>query len=247
MEIIIRPDADDAAGLVAEIIADELRAKPDLVLGLATGRTMEPAYASLVKRHRLEKLDFSKCRTFNLDEYVGLPAKNPNSFRHFMNHHLFLNVNIDLRNTHLPDGMAENLKAECADYERLIAQCGGIDLQLLGIGTNGHIGFNEPPSGFHSRTRAQKLSAATRSRNAELFSSPGEVPKRAITMGLGTILDCRRCLLLATGADKAGIVAQAIEGAVTGMVPASALQLHFRCTIILDKAAAQCLKERKRG
>jgi len=241
MEIIIQPNAKAASELAAKFISEALRAKPNLVLGLATGRTMEPVYASLVKKHRDDGLDFSKCRTFNLDEYVGLAANNVHSFRHFMNRHLFLCVNIDLQNTHLPNGVAKNLKTECADYEKLIAGVGGIDLQLLGIGVNGHVGFNEPCSAFDSRTKIQKLSPATRAQNEKLFSRANQMPRRAITMGLGTIFDARKCLLLATGADKAEIVARAIEGPVTRRIPASVLQRHSRCIAILDKAAARGL------
>lgn len=243
MEIIIRPTAESAADLVARVIAGELRAKPGLVLGLATGNTMEAVYARLVRQHRLEGLDFSRCRTFNLDEYVGLPGSHRNSYRHYMNHHLFLNVNIEPANTHLPDGMAADVETECERYEKLITQCGGIDLQLLGIGLSGHIGFNEPMSPFQSRTRVEVLAPVTLAQNGRLFSSPDEMPRKAITMGLGTILDSRRCLFLATGAEKAEIVAKAIEGPVTSEIPATALQFHPRCAVVIDEAAAGLLKE----
>jgi len=242
MEVIIRPNVEAAAELVARVMARELRANPRLVVGLATGRTMESVYARLVHMHREEGLDFSACRTFNLDEYVGLPGNHRNSYRHYMNRHFFLQVNIDLQNTHLPNGLADNLKGECAKYEKLIAQCGGIDLQLLGIGLNGHLGFNEPLSAFNSRTRVKVLSPVTREQNALLFQRPEQMPNRAITMGVGTILDCRRCLLLATGEDKAAIVARAVEGPVTSMISATALQFHPECTFILDEAAASQLK-----
>ena len=241
MEVIIRPNTDAATDLVAQVIARELRANPRLVMGLATGRTMESVYARLVQMHREEGLDFSGCRTFNLDEYVGLPGDHRDSYRHYMNHHFFRQVNIDLQNTHLPNGLADDLRTECTNYEKLIAQCGGIDLQLLGIGLNGHLGFNEPLSAFNSRTRVKVLSPVTREQNALLFQSPEQMPNRAITMGVGTILDCRRCLLLATGEDKAAIVAQAVEGPVTSMISATALQFHPECTFILDEAAASQL------
>lgn len=242
MEVIIRPNADAAAELVARIIAREIRANPHLVLGLATGRTMETVYARLVRMYREEALDFSLCSTFNLDEYVGLPGSDRHSYRHYMNHHLFLQVNIDLRNTHLPDGMAKDLDAECAAYERLIAKFGCLDLQLLGIGRAGHLGFNEPLSALRSRTRVKALAPVTRAQNAPLFQNPDQVPHRAITMGVGTILDARRCLLLATGAEKADIVAKAVEGPITAMISATALQLHPRCTVVVDDAAAANLK-----
>lgn len=243
MEVVIRPTAEAAADLVARIIARELRKNPRLVLGLASGNTMESVYARLAQMHSDEGLDFSMCRTFNLDEYVGLSVNHANSYRHYMNQHLFLRVNIDLQNTHLPDGMAKDLAAECARYEKLIADHGGIDLQLLGIGQNGHLAFNEPLSSFRSRTRVTVLSRATRAQNAPLFSRPESMPRRAITMGVGSILECCRCLLLATGAEKASIVAKAVEGPITSMISATALQLHQHCTFILDQAAAGKLEE----
>jgi len=243
MEILIQPDARAAACLAARLVADILRAKPDAVLGLATGKTMEAVYAELVRLYREEGLDFSRCRTFNLDEYVGLPPSHPNSYRHYMNRHLFGQVNLDLRNTHLPDGLAADLDAECSRYEALIAGCGGIDFQLLGIGLAGHLGFNEPASSLRSRTHVQVLSPVTLAQNAPLFASSGQMPRRAITMGVGTILESRRCLLLATGEEKAEIVARAIEGPVTGMVSATALQFHPQCWVVLDEAAAGRLQQ----
>lgn len=238
MEILIQPSAASATQLAAEMIAQTLRANPRAVLGLATGHTLEPVYARLAQMHQKLLLDFSGCRTFNLDEYIGLPAADPNSYRSYMNLHLFEKVNIARHNTHLPDGMATHLDAACADYEGRIARIGGIELQLLGIGLNGHIGFNEPPSRSDSRTHVEELSPETIRHNAPQFASPARVPRRAITMGIGTILDSHRCLLLATGAEKADIVAQAVEGPLTGQIPASALQTHFNCTVILDSAAA---------
>jgi glucosamine-6-phosphate deaminase len=247
MEVIIRPNADAAAELVADFVARELVARPDAVLGLATGRTMEKVYQSLVQRHRNAGLDFSRCHTFNLDEYVGLAPDHPNSYRYFMRDRLFRHVNIDPRRTHLPDGLSRNPEAECHNYERLIAGSGGIDLLLLGIGMNGHLGFNEPFSEFTSRTRVIALTEATRDQNALLFSRPGQVPQKAITMGVATILEARHCLLLATGKEKADIVAKAISGPMTTSVTASALQRHPACTIVLDEAAASRLHESDRG
>lgn len=242
MEVIIQPSADLAASAAADLIAQALVAKPDLVLGLATGCTMEAVYDRLVQKHQEAGLNFSRCRTFNLDEYVGLMADDPCSYHYFMRQRFFDRVNIDQRNAHLPDGMASDLEAECAQYERLILDSGGIDLQLLGIGLNGHLGFNEPLSAFRSRTRLQTLSRMTRAQNAPLFPSLNRVPHCAITMGVGTILEARRCLLLATGPEKAGIVAGAIEGPLTAMITATAMQLHPACTIILDEAAASRLR-----
>ena len=245
MELIIRPDKDAAALLVARIVASEVRANPRAVLGLATGSTMEAVYRHLVQMHRDSKLDFSSVRTFNLDEYVGLDSTDPHSYRHFMNEHLFKQVNIALQNTHLPDGRAADLGAECRHYEKLIADAGGIDLQLLGIGKSGHIGFNEPLSALKSRTREKALTPTTIKQNAPLFGGEDKMPRRAITMGVGTILDARRCILLATGESKAEIIAQAVEGPITSMVTASALQLHAKATVIVDEAAAAKLKEKE--
>ena len=242
MEVIIRPAAEDAARMAAHIIANDLRANPRLVLGLATGRTMESVYRFLVGLHVRDGLDFSLCRTFNLDEYIGLPGDHPQSYRYYMHEHFFRHVNLDLRNTHLPNGVAPNPDAECLAYEEMIQEAGGIDLQLLGLGRAGHIGFNEPLSALMSRTRVKALSPVTIEQNAPLFDDPSQMPRRAITMGVGTILEARRCLLLVTGAEKAELVAQAVEGPITAMISATALQLHPRCTVIIDEAAASRLK-----
>lgn len=244
MEVIIQPNKDSAAGLVARIIAHDLRANPHLVLGLATGKTMESVYHRLVRLHEQEELDFSLCSTFNLDEYVGLFPSDPNSYRHYMDHHLFSHVNVDLRNTHLPNGLATDLDAECRRYEALIQRFGGIDLQLLGIGKAGHIGFNEPLSALRSRTRVKALTPTTLKQNAAAFGGEDKMPRRAITMGVGTILECRRCILLATGESKAEVIAQAVEGPITSMISATSLQLHGRCTVVVDEEAASLLKEK---
>jgi glucosamine-6-phosphate deaminase len=245
MEVILQPNQEAAAALVARIVAHDLRANPHLVLGLATGKTMERVYRHLVRMHQDEHLDFSLCSTFNLDEYVGLFPSDQNSYRHYMNHHLFRQVNIDPRNTHLPNGMAADLDAECRNYEALIQRFGGLDLQLLGIGKAGHIGFNEPLSALRSRTRVKALTPTTLKQNAASFGGEENMPRRAITMGVGTIIEARRCLLLATGDSKAGVIAQAVEGPITSMVSASALQLHPRCTVIVDEAAATRLEEKE--
>jgi glucosamine-6-phosphate deaminase len=244
MEVIIQPTKEAAAILAARIIARELRANPHLVLGLATGKTMECVYRHLVRMHKEERLDFSLCSTFNLDEYVGLFPSDQNSYRFYMNHHLFRHVNVDPRNTHLPNGLADNLEEECRRYEATIQRFGGIDLQLLGIGKAGHIGFNEPLSALRSRTRVKALTPTTLRQNAAFFGGEDKVPRRAITMGVGTIIEARRCLLLATGDSKAGIVAQAVEGPITSMVTASAMQLHPRCTVVVDEEAAADLREK---
>lgn len=245
MEVIIRPDPERAADLAARLIAARLRAKPDLVLGLATGRTMERVYDRLVTLREKEGLDFSGCRTFNLDEYIGVPAEDEHSYRYYMNHQLFRRVNVVLANTHVPDGMARDLCAEAARYERQIQEAGGIDLQLLGIGEAGHIGFNEPLSALRSRTREKALTPVTRQQNAAMFGDdPDKVPPRALTMGVGTILEARELLLLATGAAKASILAKAVEGPITAMISASAIQLHANCKVIVDEQAGRELQGR---
>src|SRR5689334_8589464 len=245
MEVIIQPTEAAAAALVSRIVAHDLRVNPHLVLGLATGKTMEQVYRHLVRMHKEEKLDFSLCSTFNLDEYVGLFPNDQNSYRHYMDHHLFRHVNVDPRNTHLPNGMANDLDAECRRYEALIQRFGGIDLQLLGIGKAGHIGFNEPLSALRSRTRVKALTPTTLKQNSPFFGGEAKVPRRAMTMGVGTIIEARRCLLLATGETKADVVAQAVEGPITSMVTASALQLHPRCTVVVDEEAAAELQEKE--
>src|SRR5437016_9912502 len=206
---------------------------------------MESVYRVLVRMHRKEGLDFSLCSTFNLDEYVGLAPDDPHSYRHYMNAHLFRHVNIDPRNTHLPNGQALDLEVECRSYEAALSRFGGIDLQLLGIGRAGHIGFNEPLSALRSRTRVKALTPLTLKQNAPWFGAEDKVPRRAITMGVGTIIEARRCLLLATGSSKADVIAQAVEGPITSMVTASALQLHPRCTVVVDEEAGSKLREKE--
>lgn len=245
MEVIIRPDATAAIQLVAAIIANQIQAKPTSVLGLATGATMERLYAELVRMHREEGLDFSLVRTFNLDEYIGLAPQDPHSYRHYMNEQLFDHINIDIRNTHLPHGQASDLKKECRRYEALMQACGGVDLQLLGIGRSGHIGFNEPLSALQSRTRDKALTPTTIAQNEGYFPTPADMPKRGITMGVGTILEARDIVLLVTGSSKATVIAKAVEGPVTSMISASALQLHPHCRTIVDEEAATGLTQQE--
>lgn len=240
MEVIVRPAPEDAVALAARLIDARLREKPDLVLGLATGRTMERVYDRLAA----SGASFRRVRTFNLDEYVGLAPDDPRSYRSYMRRHLFERTDVDLANTHLPDVEGDPGEA-AARYEAAIRDAGGIDLQLLGLGENGHIGFNEPLSSLRSRTRDKTLTPETRVQNAAMFGGdPAAVPARAMTMGVGTILDAREVLLLATGPHKAGIVARALEGPITAMVSATALQLHPRCKVVLDEAAAGALASR---
>jgi len=238
MEVIIQEDTRAAARLVALIIERQLKRNPYSILGLATGRTMEIVYEMLVDGHKTRGTDFSLVRTFNLDEYVGLPTEDENSYRSYMNRRLFSKINIDIRNTFIPNGMAVDLQAECSRYERQIKHVGGIDMQLLGIGQDGHIGFNEPLSALRSTTRVKALTPDTMRQNAPLFGDLAKVPHRAITMGVGTILETTRCLMLVTGEGKADILQKAIEGPISSMVTASALQLHPHCTVICDEASA---------
>ncbi len=231
--------------MVATLVAKAVRAQPDLVLGLATGLTMERLYALLVTMHGEGFLDFSLVRTFNLDEYIGLTAEDDRSYHAYMTKHLFAHVNIDRRNTHLLDGTAKDLEGECRRYEDLIRHCGGIGLQLLGLGRDGHIGFNEPGSALYSRTRDKSLTPMTRADNAKHFADPSRMPHRALTMGVGTILDCRKLLMLVTGDTKAAILAKAVEGPITSMMTATAIQLHPSCTVVTDEAAASRLESKE--
>ncbi len=242
MRIVIQPSASGAVEFAAEIIREAVVQKPKAVIGLATGGTMEPLYSNLIAKHQAQLLSFAYVTTFNLDEYVGLPVGSHQSYRHFMNRMLFDNVDIDMSRTHIPNGHAEQLDEECVRYEDAIRRAGGIDLQLLGIGSDGHIGFNEPGSSLASRTRVKSLAMRTRTDNARFFESLAEVPKTAITMGIATILDSRHILLLATGASKASAVKSAVEGPVSALVTASALQLHPNVVLVADKAAAAQLQ-----
>ncbi len=242
MEVIIRPDAVAAVDLVARLIAERIRRHPKTVLGLATGRTMEKVYANLLER----RVSFSQCTSFNLDEYIGLSADDPQSYRHYMQQHLFSKTDFQPQNTHIPEGDADDLEQAAHHYEQLISEAGGIDLQLLGIGEAGHIGFNEPLSAIMSRTRDKCLTPMTRRQNAAMFGGdPGRVPKRALTMGVGTILEAQEIILLATGSAKAAIIAQAVEGPITSMVSASALQLHPNCKVVVDNSSASQLQGRE--
>ncbi len=239
MEIIIRPTPVHAARLVSRIVIERARATPELVLGCATGRTMDPVYAELVNAHQAGAVDLSRITTFNLDEYVGLPPDDPRSYHHYMDEQLFEPIGLPAERTHLPNGMADDLAAAALAYEQRIRDAGGIDLQLLGLGVTGHIGFNEPLSSLMSRTREKALTPATRAQNASLFGGdPEEVPKRAVTMGVGSILDAREAVMLVTGSAKAGVLAAATEGPITARISATALQLHRHCVVVVDEAAA---------
>jgi glucosamine-6-phosphate deaminase len=242
MEVLIRENKAEGLRFAAGIIARQVRTNPRCVLGLATGNTMVGVYQELVRLHEAG-LDFSQVRSFNLDEYVGLAPDHPSSYHYFMRQHLFSKVAFG--ETHIPDGLAPDPPTCCDDYERKIKSAGGIDLQLLGLGEDGHIGFNEPTSSLSSRTRIKTLTPVTRSTNALEFP-PGEtIPAVVLTMGVGTIMDARHCLLLAFGPKKAAAVQAMVEGPVSAMCPASALQYHNRCTVILDQEAASQLTMRE--
>ena len=226
MEIIINETYEEMSKAAARVVAQTLNSKPNAVLGLATGSTPVGLYEELVRMHREEGLDFSQVTSFNLDEYVGLKRNDPQSYHYFMHHHLFQHINIPKQNIYIPSGTTDNYEAFCCWYEQRIVECGGIDLQILGIGSDGHIAFNEPSSSLGSRTRIKTLARQTIQDNARFFDKPEDVPIYAITMGVGTILEARRILLLASGESKAEAIASAIEGPVTSMITASALQLH---------------------
>jgi glucosamine-6-phosphate deaminase len=237
MEVIVLPTALDvgraAAGLISRLVA----AKPDAVLGLATGASVRQVYAELVQTHREGTLDLSGVTTFNLDEYVGLNPTHPASLHAFMDAHFFSRVNIERRRAHFPPAGGGDLARSCEGYERDIRASGGIDLQLLGIGRDGHLGFNEPTSSLASRTRIKTLTRLTREANQPAFGTE-EVPLHVVTMGIATLLEARHCLLVADGTAKAHAVARMVEGPLTAMVPASALQLHPYATVIVDEDAA---------
>jgi glucosamine-6-phosphate deaminase len=244
MEVIIQRDYEHMSNTAAQIVVEVLNAKPNAVLGMATGSTPLGLYQELVRLHREEELDFSRVTTFNLDEYVGLPVNHPQSYHYFMREHFFQHVNIPPHNINIPSGTTSNYRAFCEWYEQRIGECGGIDLQILGIGSDGHIAFNEPTSSMSSRTRLKTLSKMTIDDNARFFDRREDVPVYAITMGVGTILDARMLVLVASGRAKAREIAQAVEGPVTSMVTASAIQLHRDATVIVDEEAASELAMR---
>ena len=242
MEVVILPGSKAIAALAADAIEGLLERKPDAVLGLATGSSPLPVYTELARRHEQAGLDFSRVRAFALDEYVGLPAGHPESYREVIRREFTERVNINPANVHSPDGAAADLPAACQAYEDAIRDAGGVDLQLLGVGTDGHIGFNEPGSSLASRTRIKTLIEQTRRDNARYFGSLAEVPHHVVTQGLGTILDARHVILIATGAQKAQAVRDLVEGPVAAICAASVLQLHPHATVLVDEAAASSLR-----
>ena len=237
MRIIKTADYDAMSKKAADIIAAQMIMKEDSVLGLATGSSPIGTYKELVKMNMEGRIDFSKITTVNLDEYRGLPRTNDQSYYYFMNDNLFNHVNIDKARTHVPNGMVEDAEKECADYEAMIKEVGGVDLQLLGLGHNGHIGFNEPSEEFDKVTHCVDLQESTIEANKRFFASIDDVPRQAYTMGIGTIMSAKKILVVVSGADKAEIVKKAFTGPVTPHVPASILQMHPDVTVICDAEA----------
>ncbi|MFI9275658.1 glucosamine-6-phosphate deaminase [Kitasatospora sp. NPDC052896] len=242
MEVVIVPDAAAGGELIASAIAHLLTGKPDALLGVATGSTPLPIYQALATKVRQGAVDVSRARVCQLDEYVGLPAGHPESYRSVVLREVVAPLGLSEDAFLGPDGGAADIAAACAAYDRALAEAGGVDLQLLGIGTDGHIGFNEPCSSLASRTRIKTLTQQTREDNARFFDSLDEVPHHVITQGIGTILEARHLVLLATGEAKAEAVALSVEGPLSALVPASALQLHPHATVVVDEAAASELK-----
>lgn len=241
MEIVIRSTSVEAAATVADIVERYVR-NGNAVLGLATGSSPVAAYRELGRRHRESGLDFGSASAFLLDEYIGLPPGHPQSYRAVIRRDFVDHVNLDPHRVYGPNGNAEDVFAESARYDAAIAAAGGVDVQLLGIGGDGHIGFNEPGSSLSSRTRVKVLTDRTRKDNARFFESADEVPRHALTQGLGTILEARHLVLIACGEAKADAIAAAVEGPLTAYCPASAIQLHPHCTVVTDEAAAAGLR-----
>lgn len=244
MRVIIEKDHDAMSKKAALIIADQVREKPNSVLGLATGSTPIGTYKKLIRMHKEEGLDFSRIVTFNLDEYYPIPPTNHQSYNYFMQKQLFEHININSSNVYFSDGMVKDVKVFCQWYEDEIEKDGGIDLQLLGLGGDGHIGFNEPGSSLGSRTRIKTLNAETIKDNSRFFEKAEDIPKFAITMGVGTIMDAKSCLLLASGGNKAKVIAKAIEGPITAQITASILQMHKELIVVTDVDAASKLQNK---
>lgn len=237
MKIIKTADYNEMSRKAANLIGAQVIMKPDCILGLATGSSPIGTYKELIKRCEEGDLDFSQVQSVNLDEYKGLSRDNDQSYYYFMNHNLFDHINIDKANTHVPNGMESDAEKECANYEELIKSLGGIDLQLLGLGHNGHIGFNEPAEEFDKVTHCVDLQESTIEANKRFFASVDDVPRQAYTMGIGTIMSAKKIVVVVSGEDKADIVKRAFSGPITPSVPASILQMHPDVTVICDAAA----------
>lgn len=244
MELFVVKDYEAMSKAAALLIAGQVISRPGSVLGFATGSTPVGTYEQLAAMHKEGLVDFSRVTSFNLDEYYGVAGDNPCSYRRFMEENLFRHINIRREMTNVPDGLAQDVEAECLAYEEKIRQAGGIDLQLLGIGGNGHIGFNEPGVDYPPRTHLVDLDQGTIAANARFFARPEDVPRQALSMGIGSIMAARRIVLLANGEGKARAVQGMIEGPITPGLPASVLRLHPRVTVIIDKEGAGHLKSR---
>ena len=247
MKIIIKKDYKEMNKETAEIVKKEIQKKPNLVFGLASGSTPEDCYRELCRMHKEEGLDFSQVVVFSLDEYLGLPFNDPNSYYHFYSQNLLTCINIQFKNVHFPDGLVKNPTEFSAEYEEKIKEAGGIDLQLLGIGTDGHIGFNEPGTPLDTRTHLAKLTDQTIEDNARFFGKKENVPKFVITMGPQTIFEAKKIVLLASGEHKAEAIAKALEGPITPQITASVIQKHPNAIAIFDEAAALRLKKHGRN
>ena len=243
MRIIKTADYNEMSRKAANLIGAQVIMKPDCILGLATGSSPIGTYKELIKRCEEGDLDFSQVKSVNLDEYKGLPRDNDQSYYYFMNHNLFDHINIDKANTHVPNGMEPDAEKECANYEELIKSLGGVDLQLLGLGHNGHIGFNEPAEEFDKVTHCVDLQESTIEANKRFFASADDVPRQAYTMGIGTIMGAKKIVVVVSGEDKAEIVKKAFCGSVTPSVPASILQMHPDVTVVCDAAAYSKIEE----
>ncbi len=243
MKIIKTIDYYHMSRMAANILSAQVIIKPDCVLGLATGSTPIGTYEQLIRWYEKGDLDFSQVRTINLDEYKGLSPENDQSYRYFMNEHLFRHINISLENTHVPNGLEPDPVKACNDYNRIIRENGGVDLQLLGIGLNGHIGFNEPGAAFEKETHCVDLTQSTIDANSRFFESFELVPKQAYTVGIKTIMQAKKIVVIATGENKADIIAKAFWGPITPAVPASVLQLHNDVVLVCDEAALSKIPE----
>lgn len=245
MRIVVTKSYEEMSAVAARILAGQVYVKPDTVLGLATGSTPEGLYKELIRRHNEDGLDFSEVISFNLDEYMGIPETNDQSYHYFMDDKLFNHINVKRDNIHVPNGNPQDVEAECEAYEAAIAAKGGIDLQILGIGNNAHIGFNEPDSNFSAATHKVKLADGTIAANARFFASIDEVPKFAVSMGIGTIMKSKKIILMASGKNKAQAIFNTVHGPIAPEVPASILQLHPDVVVIVDEEAAALLPSKK--
>ena len=241
MRLIVTKNYEEMSKVAAKEMAEDIKRNPEIVLGLATGGTPVGMYKELIRMYNEGELDFSKVTSINLDEYVGLSGDHDQSYRYFMNTNLFNHINIDKNNTFVPNGLAENVEEECMAYDARIQDMGGIDLQLLGLGANGHIGFNEPGEALSVGTHLTDLKESTIEANARFFDSIDDVPRKAITMGLGGIMKSKKIIVIASGEGKADAVKAMVSGKISTNMPASMLQMHRDVVVIIDEAAAKLL------